>query len=73
MKVSELIEQLKTFDPDLMVIVDGYEGGVDEPEPPKEILVRLNVNNDHWYYGKHEAAHATDEEKPDCAAVYLAR
>jgi hypothetical protein len=72
MKVSELIEQLKAFDPDLMVVVDGYEGGVDEPEPPVEILLKLNVHKD-WYYGKHDAAHATDEEKPDCAAVYLCR
>lgn len=30
MTVSELIEKLKTFKQDLLVLVDGYEGGLDD-------------------------------------------
>ena len=30
MKVKELIEKLSQLDPELMVVVRGYEGGVDE-------------------------------------------
>ena len=30
MKVKELIEALSQLDPELMVVVAGYEGGVDE-------------------------------------------
>jgi hypothetical protein len=72
MKVKELIEQLKKFDPDLMVVVDGYKGGVDEPQTPVEILIKLNKHEE-CFYGKHDFHHVTNEDKPDCAAVYLAR
>jgi hypothetical protein len=72
MKVKELIEQLQKFDPETLVMVEGYEGGIDYPNEPFETLVRLNVNED-WYYGKHETCHATDENKPDCAAVIIPR
>lgn len=29
MKVKELIEKLKTYDPELLVLVSGYEGGLE--------------------------------------------
>lgn len=32
MKVKELIEALGKYDPELKVVVDGYEGGYDDPE-----------------------------------------
>ncbi len=53
MKVKDLIEQLKTFDPELMVVRPGYEGGVTEIEHITPIEVALNVNTE-WYYGEHE-------------------
>lgn len=53
MKVKDLIEQLKTFDPELMVVRPGYEGGVTEVGHLSAILVALNVNEE-WYYGEHE-------------------
>jgi hypothetical protein len=53
MKVKWLIEELQKCDPDMMVVVSGYEGGVDELSKIKRIDVALNVNTD-WYYGKHE-------------------
>jgi hypothetical protein len=72
MKVKELIEKLQKFDPELLVMVDGYEDGIDEPQDPVEVLIKLN-KHDEWYYGKHAMHHVTDEDKPDCAAVYLGR
>ena len=53
MKVKELIEKLSQLDPELMVVVAGYEGGVDEIKKYKLCNIELNVNDD-WYYGKHE-------------------
>ena len=53
MKVKELIEALSQLDPELMVVVAGYEGGVDEIKKYKLCNIELNVN-DEWYYGKHE-------------------
>lgn len=53
MKVKDLIEQLKTFDPEFMVVRPGYEGGVTEVNHLTAINVALNVNAE-WYYGEHE-------------------
>jgi hypothetical protein len=53
MKVKELIELLSQMDPELMVVVAGYEGGVDEMDKFEMCDIELNVNTE-WYYGKHE-------------------
>jgi len=53
MKVKELIETLSQLDSELMVVVAGYEGGVDEMDKYELCDVELNVNTE-WYYGKHE-------------------
>jgi hypothetical protein len=53
MKVKELIEKLSQLDPELMVVVSGYEGGVDEVDSCGLSEIELNVNTQ-WYYGKHE-------------------
>lgn len=53
MKVKELIEKLSQLDPELMVVVAGYEGGVNEVSDYGLCDIELNVN-DEWYYGKHE-------------------
>jgi hypothetical protein len=53
MKVKELIEALSQLDPELMVVIKGYEGGVDEVSRYELCNIELNVN-DEWYYGKHE-------------------
>ena len=72
MKVKELIEKLQKFDPELLVMVEGYEGGVDYPEEPYQTPVRLN-RNDEWYYGRHEVHHITDEHSPNAMAVIIPR
>ena len=53
MKVKKLIELLSQMDPELMVVVAGYEGGVNEVDKSELCDIELNVN-DEWYYGKHE-------------------
>jgi hypothetical protein len=71
MKVKELIEKLQAFDPEVLVVVDGYEDGVDHPKDP--ILVKINLNvNDEWYYGKH-MVYTYDKSKNDCDAVHIPR
>ena len=53
MKVKELIELLSQMNPELMVVIGGYEGGVNEIKKYKLCNIELNVNTE-WYYGKHE-------------------
>ncbi len=62
MKVKELIETLSQLDPELMVAIIGYEGGVDEVSRYELCDVELNVNDD-WYYGKHEILENGEEPK----------
>jgi len=38
---------------ELLVVVAGYEGGVNEVDKSELCDIELNVN-DEWYYGKHE-------------------
>lgn len=61
MKVSELIEQLRQRDPDAMIVIRGYEGGVNEAYKLIDCKVGLNYN-DEWYYGKHEVINPRDQE-----------
>ena len=62
MKVKELIELLSQLDPELMVVVAGYEGGVDEMDKYELCDVELNVNTE-WYYGKHEILEKGEKPK----------
>ena len=73
MKVKELIEKLQKFDPETLIMVEGYEGGIDYPSEPYSTPVRLNVHTDDWYYGDHELHRATDDGQPDCIAVVIPR
>ena len=63
MTVDELIRMLETYPPDLRVVVDGYEGGVDDLEARLLLVrdIRLNVNAD-WYYGRHEETYTCEKE-----------
>jgi hypothetical protein len=62
MKVKELIERLQALDPELMVVTNGYEGGVDDVDCLVTEKVALNVNTE-WYYGKHEAIYGQDSHE----------
>lgn len=61
MKVKDLIEKLQQFDPELMVVRDGYEGGVEEATYAEEVSIALNVN-EAWYYGSHELIYQGEEQ-----------
>jgi len=61
MKAKQLIEVLSQLDPELMVVVHGYEGGVNEVDKCELCDIELNVNTA-WYYGKHEIL--LDNDKP---------
>lgn len=68
MNVGELIEKLQRYDPEQMVVIDGYEGGYDTADEVHEMKIKLNVN-ELWYYGKHEIV--DDGEDFDCTAVRI--
>ena len=51
--VKELIEKLQTVDPDLVVLVPGYEGGFREAVFSSHVIKLQKDRNDEWYYGPH--------------------
>ena len=55
MNVEQLIRLLRSYPPDLRVMVQGYEEGFDDLEAKcvAEGEVSLNVHSA-WYYGRHE-------------------
>lgn len=53
MKVKDLIEVLSQYDPELPILVEGYEGGCNDVDLIEEIEVIKDVNTA-WYYGRHE-------------------
>lgn len=55
MLVRELIAALKKMPKDAIVVVDGYESGYSEINPPRAIGLVLDVN-DEWYYGRHSGS-----------------
>lgn len=65
MIVSELIEALQSMPQDAMVVVKGYEGGVDELTNVSEEKALLNQNTQ-WYYGSHEMT-----SQGDTTVVYV--
>lgn len=80
MKVRELIAKLQTCDPDLMVIVDGYEGGVDELGEVRTVQIAKDAPGYGGYFGNHEIidpdAWDYDEEWGNAdvvMAIYLPR
>lgn len=72
MQVKELIHLLQQHDPEAMVVVDGYEGGLDEPYPPVEVKIRLNINPED-YYGSHERVQNEESDVQGVKAIYLQR
>ena len=60
MTIKALIAHLETLDPNLRVVVPGYEGGYADVHEAKSIKVHLDVNTD-WYYGPHEMAYEDDD------------
>ena len=63
MTTGELMQLLAQYPDDLRVMVDGYEGGVDDLEAGLLLTsdVRLDANAK-CYYGRHEEAYPGEEE-----------
>jgi len=76
MKVKDLILRLNECDPNAMVVVDSYEGGVTELRNISDsIEIALDINTEN-YYGKHEIDEYANKAYPDAThikAVYLPR
>jgi hypothetical protein len=53
MMVKDLVKKLLEVNQNYRVVVDGYEGGVDDMEKIKVINIALNANEE-AYYGDHE-------------------
>jgi hypothetical protein len=65
MKASELIKFLQGLDPEMVVMVPGYEGGYRYVDPSAgSIEMALNVHSK-WYYGPHEEANDHYSLDPD--------
>ncbi len=61
MKVKDLIEKLKTFPEDHLVVVNGYEGGFSDIDSLKSLKVKLNVNPES-YNGPHDDTKDADTD-----------
>jgi hypothetical protein len=53
MTVKELTEHLLRLDPDIEIVVNGYEDGFDPVANLHQKFIRPN-SNPKWYYGKYE-------------------
>ncbi len=55
MKVKDLIQELQKLDPELLVVVAGYEGGVDELKNITQYKIELDTYKDWAFFGDHRA------------------
>jgi hypothetical protein len=55
MKVKDLIQELQKLDPELLVVVAGYEGGVDELKNITQYKIELDAHKDWAFFGDHRA------------------
>ena len=74
MTTTELIEKLKEFPQDTLVVIDGYEGGLCEVEIIKQASIVKDVNPE-GYYGDHEEVNNLNcyPNKERFTAVYISR
>lgn len=61
MKVKELIKVLQKIDPEMLVLVDGYEGGYDIPHT--ELIPVTGPHHTEWYYGNYKDYKPDDPSK----------
>ncbi len=78
MTVGELIAELQRFDPGMLVLVNGYEGGFQCPEVfvPEEIVLDWSGSHEGPYHeprGPSFGAKATDPKLPREPAVIVSR
>jgi hypothetical protein len=69
MKVAELIEFLNLQDPEAIVVVDGYEDGLDDDVSAVAAPIELNVHEDEWWNGRQDTAN--DSSKAAVPGVWI--
>ena len=63
MKVKELIKFLETYDPEMRVVVDGYESGYDEVKEAIQIgISKPNTKSDKHWEGEFEEVIVDDAD-----------
>lgn len=67
MNVTDLIDLLSKFPPAARVVVDGFEGGLEDVIVVDAVNIRADVNQDADYYGRH----LVDATHPSESAVWL--
>lgn len=67
MTILDLIDLLSKFPPAARVVVDGYEGGLEDVIVVDAINIQADVNQDADYYGRH----LVDAIHPAESAVWL--
>lgn len=77
MTVKELIEKLGEYDPDMIVVVDGYEEGYDNPSVfTTDIVLDTNwdgVGKSTSWAGRHEYFSEIEQNGPAVKAVVVGR
>jgi hypothetical protein len=54
MKVIDLVQRLQELDPEMVVVLSGYEGGYNTVSGVVEPRTFVEGVNAAWYYGPHE-------------------
>lgn len=62
MKVKDLILALQKLDPEMLVLVDGYEGGYTAPSATDQIEV-CGPFDRAWYYGEYDDCEGGESAK----------
>jgi len=72
MTTKELIDVLSTHPPDLEVMVDGYEGGLNDLIPAKIIVkqVARDVNGQLSYMGSHDYVPEWEDPTDELSIFY---
>ena len=74
MRVKELIARLAIEDPEMRIVVDGYESGFDEFDKACYVKIISNTNKEekHWE-GEFDEVSLSDESKEAELALLLPR
>ena len=75
MTVSELIKKLQAFEPEMLVMVDGYESGYDEVKKVNYVtgLSYYPKQDNNWYDGEYQEVRSLEVKSDGISAVYLPR
>lgn len=67
MTAAELIEELKSIQPDMKIVIRGYEDGYNDILELKTVKIK-HVTDSHWYDGEYDDS--TDENAIDAVDLF---